>query len=99
MKELIITNEMYKFQNIFFKTFEEKKQIDESAMLIGWNIDAGRFITISNGSTIEITGNPQSRLYDVTMTSPSGETKLGQINTAQLAAVILRPGTKVYFKK
>jgi hypothetical protein len=100
MKNLIVTDEMKKSQDIAKKIYSENKVYDLDAVSIGWKIDTGRVIEVE-GATIELTGCPQRLLYDAITNAPAKgiNNRKSQVNMSGIAMLILVKNATVYYSK
>lgn len=99
MKDLMITNEMAKYQEQAKNVFAKTGKVDMSAVIMGWKIEAGRVLADEKiGATIEITGTQKNLLYNVhTVCQAKNIDHNGQLNALQIGGLILRGVVKVYY--
>lgn len=99
MRNLIVTDEMSKYQEVARKSFE-RKAVDLDAVQIGWKLHTGRVI-VCEGKELEIVGEPQALLYDIVVNAPENGivNRKGQANLPQLAHLILAKNAVVYYSK
>lgn len=96
MKDLFVTPEMTKYQEIAKKTWAEKKAVDVDAVILGWKLHSGSVICYTDRvGEIDIVD-----LYaDGGLVAVKVNGKDGKSNRATIANVVLNRPTKVYYSR